>query len=303
MSTFNLIHINTEKYAFAFSNDIKIKLEEKHIIFNDIYKYKCSDILLLKKKIKKNYKDIKYNGDIFLMESELFKNFLFDIKNFIMRINYTEQLNTCDICQKSFKSRENFFKHLDTQKHLLNYTNNINNDNNTKIINKLVIDIDIMKKSIEELKNKYENKPNFNTFKYEYINHITTNKMINFFNEDKHYMTLLIKEINFNEKHPENKNIIFKDLNTVIIFDGNRWIEKNINIAINELILDKISFVNSLITKHKKTFKEYEFRHLLFESSILDTKNNKTKTFIIDEIKKLLLDNNYSPIKKKVQFN
>ncbi len=157
MEIFYLLQINQTDFSFAFNKKIISNLEKKYKYFENIYLFKCKDIEILKNKIRKYYVGIKFNGNIFEMNNKLLKVFLFNIEQYITKINYIHEQNTCDICQTTFKKYTYFLKHLDTQKHLLNYNKEINNMKN---------ELTEIKKDINDLKIKIKNIKNIIAKKY-----------------------------------------------------------------------------------------------------------------------------------------
>lgn len=121
----------------------------------------------------------------------------------------------------SLKKKDNEIKSLKKQMELL--LTKVGTTNNT-IIN-----------------NTTNNTINLNSYGKEDLSHITENLKTNLLHIPYGMIPKMIEVVHFNDKKPENKNIILtnKNDNKIKIFSGNKWIYKNKEDTIKNLINEK----------------------------------------------------------------
>ena len=103
----------------------------------------------------------------------------------------------------------------------------------------------------------------------------------------------LIEEVHFNDQKPENKNIVLtnKNDNKIKIFTGSKWIYKNKNETIKDLVDGKYFILD---THYDRVFEKLDEKNKEVYSKFRDTYDDKDNK-IFDELKsacELILLNN-----------
>lgn len=77
-----------------------------------------------------------------------------------------------------------------------------------------------------------------NAFKNENVDYIDVNKMNNYICSALPGFQKLIKEIHFNENHPENKNVRIKNIRSSLAeyFNGEKWVYENKKVVVEDLV-------------------------------------------------------------------
>ena len=149
------------------------------------------------------------------------------------------ELFKCDFCSKSFSSIPHKRRH---QNHYCN-----NNDNKIKLLNDKNREIKQLKKQVDTLIKKagnttitQNNQQNIklNNYGSEDLSHISDFFKNNLLKSPHGMIPKMIEAVHFNEDKPENKNVIMpnKKDNKVKIFSGDKWVYKDKNETVNDLI-------------------------------------------------------------------
>ena len=166
--------------------------------------------------------------------------------------NYGKELNPCRFCDKIFSTNGHLLRHLKNSckktvktaenKLFLNLL-----DHQKKIFdaerNELYKHIDKLLKKVGDTitNNNTENTSNniqLNSYGNEDLSHITNKFKNNMLKIPYGAIPKLIEAVHFNDRKPENKNILLtnKRDNKIKIFSGDKWIYKNKDDTLNNLI-------------------------------------------------------------------
>ena len=182
----------------------------------------------------------------------------------------------CDYCGNQFATMAN------KRRHELHYCkDNKDKDILLKKIKKMEKEKKELYKKIDELISKVGNNNTNNNIQTQNNNNIIIN---NYGNEDISHLTnkikdalikipygaipKLIESVHFNDEIPKNKNIIFpnKNENLLKIYHGDKWVYKNKNEMITDLIDSKYMIMdshyddtkNSISNKVKKSYEKFQ---------------------------------------------
>jgi len=103
----------------------------------------------------------------------------------------------------------------------------------------------------------------------------------------------LIEQIHFDPQKPENHNIYISNIknNYVMLYNGNKWILKDRDEAITNLIDDKDVILEQKLEEWIEKGNEYPKIMNKFKRYIEKKDNNKVLNKIKDEIKLVLFNN------------
>ena len=175
---------------------------------------------------------------------------------------------TCPRCMISFTTRQAKSKHMkkdnceprsiihartpnaqniETQNNITNNTNN----NTTNIDNTTNNNIE------KQINNNIETQNNntiinINNYGNERLDYLTYDKMLSIFKNTYNIPTLLTEEIHFNNYFPENNNIKYENEKTALIKKDDKYIYKNINNLVKEIINDKGQLMQKFAYENKK---------------------------------------------------
>ena len=132
-----------------------------------------------------------------------------------------------------------------------------------------------------------------NSYGKEDLSHITDNLKTNLIKMPYGMIPKLIEEVHFNDQKPENKNIVLtnKNDNKIKIFTGSKWIYKNKNETIKDLVDGKYFILD---THYDRVFEKLDEKNKEVYSKFRDTYDDKDNK-IFDELKsacELILLNN-----------
>jgi hypothetical protein len=162
----------------------------------------------------------------------------------------------CDYCDKTFSTKAH------KRRHELHKCKE-NNDNVYKILNNQDAKIKILEKEKKELyrkidelikkvgdtniQNNIENKIIINSYGNEDLSHITDKIKDELLKIPYGAIPKLIETIHFNDKMPQNKNIKYpnKKENVVSVYQGDKWVFKDKNETINDLIDSKYCVIDT----------------------------------------------------------
>jgi len=184
------------------------------------------------------------------------KKTIFGHKNDLFEpLNTIEPLNICEYCDKKFKHKTHLYRHMKK------YCKVLKNDENDiakleLIINEQKKDKEDLKKHIELLITKVGNTTTnitntqniqLNSYGNEDMSHISDSLMRGLLKLPYGMIPKMIEAVHFSDNKPENKNISFpnKKDNKIKIYRGNKWIYKDKDSIINDLIDGKYFIMDS----------------------------------------------------------
>ena len=215
----------------------------------------------------------------------------------------------CKYCDKRFTTKQAMYKHI-------KYTCKKNNDEDIKELVRLLNEqnelkdkellemkeknekqIEIMKKQIEKLSNKLQiqqinsnnNIVNFNNIQllnyndtdYSHISNKTYYKCVkNCF----HSVKSLIKEVHFNNKKPENKNIYISNIKNkyIMVYKDNKW-----QLVNRKEQLDDLYNYNEVMLE--EWFDEYKDKYPDMIKSFTKYLNNRDNDMVINKLKEEII--------------
>jgi len=163
------------------------------------------------------------------------------------KIKNSELHYNCVYCNKTFKNNPN------KRRHELHYCKQIP-IKNIKIIKELKKEKKDLYKQINKLIDKVgnttyntQNNIQLNNYGKEDLSHISESLMTNLLKTPYGMIPKLIEEVHFNKNKPENQNIALtnKKENIIKVFSGNKWIYKNKDETINDLMDGKYFILDS----------------------------------------------------------
>lgn len=107
----------------------------------------------------------------------------------------------------------------------------------------------------------------------------------------------LLQKVHFNKSKPENHNIYISNLKNkyIMIFNGNRWITRNRDEEIEEMLDNGNTMLEYKIEDWLQEGKQYPIIMKKFERYIKNIENDNVLSMIKDEIKLLLYNNRNIP--------
>jgi hypothetical protein len=130
-------------------------------------------------------------------------------------------------------------QNIDTQNNITNNTNNnIENQYNTT-------------NNIYNTINNNNTIININNYGKERLDYLTFYKIFSIFKNSNNIPTLLTKEIHFNNNFPENNNIKYVNEKIALIKRGDKFIYKNINNLVKQIINDKGHLMQKFALENK----------------------------------------------------
>ncbi len=132
------------------------------------------------------------------------------------------------------------------------------------------------------------------------VSHLTDNDYMKCLNHSNFCVPHLIEKIHFNPQKPENHNIYISNIknNYVMLYDGNKWILKDRDDAITNLMDEKEIILEQKLEEWIENGNDYPKIMNKFKRYIDKKENNKVLNKIKDEIK-LVLFNNRQFVEKK----
>ena len=132
------------------------------------------------------------------------------------------------------------------------------------------------------------------------VSHLTNNDYMKCLNHSNFCVSHLIEKIHFNPQKPENHNIYVSNIknNYVMLYDGNKWILKDRDDAITNLMDEKEIILEQKLEEWIENGNDYPKIMNKFKRYIDKKENNKVLNKIKDEIK-LVLFNNRQFVEKK----
>jgi len=213
----------------------------------------------------------------------------------------------CKFCKKIYFHRQSLYKHLkkceekkkddEDKKNLLNLVEILNkqleeqrdqiNEQNNQI-NELIkkTGINIGTQNIQQ---------NINILAYNNtdISHLTDKDYLKCLKHSNFCIPHLIEQIHFNPKKPENHNIYISNLknNYVMVYDGIRWIIRDRDESIQNLIDDKESIIEQKLEEWIENGNKYPDIMKKFNRYLEKKENDKVFNKVKGEIKLMLFNN------------
>ena len=263
-------HLNTNKHY----NNIKDLSEETKKKINEYTKYTQS----IHKDTNSSHKNT----------NSIHKN-----TNSIDKV-FTEFIE-CDYCDKKFMSKQSMYRH---KRHFCKLKNK-NNQNleDLKLIvkeqNKQITKL-IDKVGTTNITQNNINNIQLNNYGKEDISYITDQFKTNLLKGPYNMIPKLIEQVHFNKNKPENKNILFpnKKDNKIKIFTGNKWIYKNKDEVINDLVDGKYFILDTHFDNSSKD-ELNNFNKNIYEKfrDLFDLKDNKLHQQIKKDCELVILNN------------
>ena len=239
--------------------------------------------------------------------------------------NYTSKNEyTCEYCNKVYSTNSNL------NKHIKKCQKNINNSDNQDMMDLVKLLNDQLKEQRQEMKEQLEKRDkqiqeqndqikelikkagiinsNINirqdikllSYGNTDVSHLTDNDYLKCLKHSNFCIPHLIEKIHFNPKKPENHNIYISNIknNYVMLYDGNKWVLKNRDEVINELIDEKEIIIEQKLEEWIENGNQYPDIMKKFNRYIEKRENDKILNKIKDEIKLILFNN-----RKLIDFN
>ena len=223
----------------------------------------------------------------------------------------------CEFCYKRFSRSDSLIRHKKGRcKNMDNNNDNDNDDNNymrelVKLLNDQLKEQQnqIMEQNnqIKELIKKagitninIQNNIKLLSYGNTDVSHLTDNDYMKCLNHSNFCVPHLIEKIHFNPQKPENHNIYISNIknNYVMLYDGNKWILKDRDDAITNLMDEKEIILEQKLEEWIENGNDYPKIMNKFKRYIDKKENNKVLNKIKDEIK-LVLFNNRQFVEKK----
>jgi len=255
--------------------DVKRHQNAKHkcqIIENNNKKITEKNVPPNEKNVPPNEKNVPPNEKNVPLKQNMCKkcNKIYKTKNSLIehekKCTGVDEL-TCPKCMISFTNRHNKARHMkknncqprsiihartpNPQNNITNNNTTNNNTTNNNITNNTTNNID------NTINNNIDNTINNNTiininnYGKERLDYLTFDKMFTIFKNSNNIPTLLAKEIHFNHNFPENNNIKYENEKTALIKKDDKFIYKNINNLVKQIINDKGHLMQKFVLENK----------------------------------------------------
>ena len=217
-----------------------------------------------------------------------------------------KNLFECEFCDKQFNSRQGKWSHLKKCSKKNDYENSQNMIELVKLLNDQLKERD---KQIKEQNNQIKElikkvgitnsqvniQQNIKLLSYGNtdISHLTDNDYLKCLKHSNFCIPHLIQKNHFDPKKPENHNLYISNLknNYIMIYDGVKWVLKNRDEIIDELIDEKEVIIEQKLEEWIENGKKYPDIMKKFKRYIDKKENDKVLNKIKDEIKLILYNN------------
>jgi len=213
----------------------------------------------------------------------------------------------CKFCKKNYFHRQSLYKHLkrceekkkddEDKQNLLNLVDILNKqlEEQRDQINEQNIQIkELIKKTGINIGTQ-NIQQNFNILAYNNtdISHLTDKDYLKCLKHANFCIPHLIEQIHFNPKKPENHNIYISNLknNYVMVYDGIRWIIRDRDESIQNLIDDKESIIEQKLEEWIENGNQYPDIMKKFNRYLEKKENDKVLNKVKSEIKLMLFNN------------
>ena len=210
-----------------------------------LYKCELCNLLTFQKsdfnkhlKTNKHIKNVKENSSETLKSEKVYTKYTQSIHKYTQSIHKIQHF--CDLCDKGFTSKQSMYRHKRLYcKKVKENNNNIDElksiiQKQNQHINKLIDKVG----NTNITNNNIQNNIQLNSYGKEDLTYITDYLKTSLLKGPYNMIPKQIEHVHFNEKKPENQNIIYpnKKENKIKIFSDNKWIYKDKNEVINDLV-------------------------------------------------------------------
>ena len=206
----------------------------------------------------------------------------------------------CEFCDAVFSSKANMRRH---EKHRCK-------DNNARFSRFVEIQQKMLENSEKEKKELYkqieklidkagnttinntQNNIHLNGYGHEDLSHITDSLKTQLLAKPYGAIPMMIEAIHFNEKKPENKNIALtnKKENRIKVFTGDKWIYKNKDETINDLVDGKYFILdchyeencNNLSKNVQDTYQKFQYKYSEEDKKFLDSLKSECELVLLN---------------------
>lgn len=291
-----LVELTDGNLFFSLKNNIKQIINKYEVEeVKNINKYLCYDSTIFFTRLKKNYKEIEIDNNLFILPEKKLIEFKRFIDKLIIEIYNKILFNTCHYCEYSTYRNETFKYHVDSKLHNIMIKNSdinkSNEDLNTNIKN---VDINntLLNSSQNSLQNsshnviKTTNITNINInpvpFGNEDIYNIPHKDMINILTKCYNSIIEMIKYLHCNVDKPENHNVYVSNIRReeTKTFNGKMWNTNKANLVIDKLVSNIVKYIEIIFEKCKE----------LKENNELDDPQNKFNDAFIKKYEDILFE-------------
>ena len=202
----------------------------------------------------------------------------------------------CDLCDKGFSSKQSMYRHKRLYCKIAKENNNCINELKSMIqeqnqhINKLIDKVGTTNITTNNIQNNIQ----LNNYGKEDISYITDSMKSNLLKGPYNMIPKLIEHVHFNNDKPENQNIILpnKKENKLKIFSDNKWIYKNKDEVLEDLVDGKYFILDSHYENMNKD-ELSKFNINIYEKfrNVYDDKNIKLQDQLKKECELTILNN------------
>ena len=246
---FNLDRHETNKHSIEIINKISNLKSIENVVPNE------ENVVPNEENVVPNEENVVPNEENVVSNNLMCKkcNKIYKTKKYL--INHEEKCNnldnlTCPRCMVTFADRKTKSKHIkrNTCKHrsifcantpnIQNINTQINNNGNYT--------------NIENQKNNNTTQYIINNYGNERLDYINYDKYLEIFKKCYDIPSALTKEIHFNNEFPENINIKDNNIITALIKKDNKYLIKDLEQLVDELIINKSRLINKFAVNNKK---------------------------------------------------
>ena len=221
-----------------------------------------------------------------------------------------KKIYECKYCEKSLSSYKSLWRHYKTceekqdeeeKQKLLDLVNLLNKqiEKKDKQIEKKDKQIDeLIKKAginvgTQNIQNQINQEIKILAYNDTDISHLTDSDYLKCIKHANFCIPNLIKQIHFNPTKPENHNIYISNLknNYVMIYDGNKWLIRDRDVSIQDIIDKNEGIIEQKIEEWIEHGKDYPDIMKKFNKYLEKKENDKVLNKIKSEIKLMLFNN------------
>ena len=270
------------------------------------------------KKHERNLKELPHQENIFQNNPQIVRNNPQIVQNnpqIIQNIPVAIQSNPatkkthekykCDHCDEEFTLLSNKRRHElhRCKKNIKSFSEIEKNEAILKIEKRHENEKKLLYKQIELLLSKVGNTTNhitnntqniqLNHYGNEDLSHISDSLKASLIKMPYRMIPKLIEAVHFNQNKPENKNILLanKNDNKIKIFDGNKWIYKNKEETLNDLVDGKYLILDTYYEQKSNSLEQISKNNYEKFRNIFDEKDKKLIEQLKNECELILLNN------------